>query len=375
MAEQNSNSENTQRRFSQDQYVMLKRCADKGDMTEWNKWREDHSEYDIQDVLLEGGDFSSWNLKGVNLGTYRQYERQTAEVFLSQANFDKAHLEKSQFEFSHLEGTRFHEAHLENANMMFAYLNNSFLLGIHLENADLHCAELRNANACNAHLNNAIFIDSHLQGTEFNNASIVGAQFRIAHVDGSTSFRFCNVDRKTDFREVGLDNVQVDPATKQLLEYNIRRMNWDEWYKEHWSLQWPVRLFWWMSDYGINTWRIICCFFGLALIFAVIYANCAYWCSSEIVCYLKVEPHLPLWHYFLLLLLRPIYFSVVTMTTGFSNMYANAQSIWGHILIGIQVVLGYILLGALVTRFAVLFTAGGPAGKFSDENVSSENTK
>jgi len=34
----------------------------------------------------------------------------------------------------------------------------------------------------------------------------------------------------------------------------------------------------------------------------------------------------------------------------------------------IQVILGYVLLGALVTRFAVLFTAGGPAGKFAKEN-------
>jgi hypothetical protein len=57
------------------------------------------------------------------------------------------------------------------------------------------------------------------------------------------------------------------------------------------------------------------------------------------------------------------------MTTGFSNMYANAQSIWGHILIGIQVLLGYVLLGALVTRFAVLFTAGGPARKFTDTSI------
>ncbi len=48
-------------------------------------------------------------------------------------------------------------------------------------------------------------------------------------------------------------------------------------------------------------------------------------------------------------------------------MYANAQSIWGHVLLTVQVIFGYVLLGALVTRFAVLFTAGGPAGKFSDE--------
>ena len=34
-----------------------------------------------------------------------------------------------------------------------------------------------------------------------------------------------------------------------------------------------------------------------------------------------------------------------------------------------QVILGYVLLGALVTRFAVLFTAGGPAGRFSKGEV------
>jgi hypothetical protein len=37
----------------------------------------------------------------------------------------------------------------------------------------------------------------------------------------------------------------------------------------------------------------------------------------------------------------------------------------GYVFLTIQVLLGYILLPALVTRFAILFTAGGPAGKFS----------
>ena len=50
-----------------------------------------------------------------------------------------------------------------------------------------------------------------------------------------------------------------------------------------------------------------------------------------------------------------------------------SQSILGHILLTFQVILGYVLLGALVTRFAVLFTAGGPAGKFEDEKK--ENKK
>jgi hypothetical protein len=60
-------------------------------------------------------------------------------------------------------------------------------------------------------------------------------------------------------------------------------------------------------------------------------------------------------------------------TLGFGDMYANAHSflrgLFGSVLLVLQVILGYVLLGALVTRFAVLFTAGGPAAKFNEEKT------
>jgi len=46
-----------------------------------------------------------------------------------------------------------------------------------------------------------------------------------------------------------------------------------------------------------------------------------------------------------------------------------------RILFPYQVILGYVLLGALVTRFAVLFTAGGPTGKFADEKGEKDETE
>lgn len=44
MSEQNSNRQvqGSDRRFNQEQYDMLKRCSEKRDMKEWNKWREEH---------------------------------------------------------------------------------------------------------------------------------------------------------------------------------------------------------------------------------------------------------------------------------------------------------------------------------------------
>jgi len=39
------------------------------------------------------------------------------------------------------------------------------------------------------------------------------------------------------------------------------------------------------------------------------------------------------------------------------------------------VLLGYMLLAALVTRFAILFTAGGPAGKFAKKSRQVDTPK
>ena len=50
-------------------------------------------------------------------------------------------------------------------------------------------------------------------------------------VDGGTLVWGCKVDCNTKFEAVGLDNMRIYPATKQLLEHNIRRMNWEAWYE------------------------------------------------------------------------------------------------------------------------------------------------
>ena len=124
---------------------------------------------------------------------------------------------------------------------------------------------------------------------------------------------------------------------------------------------------WAISDYGRSTSRIICTFLGLALAFANIYYHWGRLAPPGIVENLFVDRNgvdIQWW----LVPLRTLYFSIVTQTTlGFGDMYANAHNIWGHILLSFQVILGYVLLGALVTRFAVLFTAGGPAGKFAEK--------
>jgi len=291
------------RHFNQEQYDMLIRCSKKGPLgiEEWNKWREENP---LEKIWLQGADLGNANLQ---------------RVYLWEAN---------------LQG-----AHFTGANLQGAYLFDANLQGADFFHADLEGAKL---------------LEAKLQG-----ADLVGAT-----ANGSTSFLYCEIDEDTDFRETALENTRIHSGTKLLLKYNIRRMNWRDWYAEHRFLQWPVELFWSMSNYGISMLRIVAWFFVLALFFAGLYYILSIVSPPGVVSSLieGKEGLVPGW----LIPFRSVYFSIVTMTTlGFGDMHANCRSFLGHLLLTIQVILGYVLLGALVTRLAVLFTADGPAGSFT----------
>ena len=323
-----------ERRFSQEQYDMLIRCSEKKDITEWNKWREEHKG---ESVLLEG------------------------------ANFEGARLKDADLTGAHLEEAIFYKAHLEGADLRLALMKEATLWEAHLEGAKLNYAHLERVKLDNGHLENAVFGEAHLEGATFYKANLEGANFKTTIVDGSTLLWDCVVDRNTDFHGVGLGGARIDPETKQLLEYNIRRRNWEDWYKTHSKVGWLVKGFWWVSDYGRATGRIILTFFSLAFIFANIYYHWGRLAPPGVVSNLFTDGQGTAVQWWLVPL-RTLYFSIVTMTTlGFSDMYAKAQSFFGHLLLMVQMLLSYVLLGALVARFAVLFRAGGPTGKFAEE--------
>ena len=293
-----------ERKFNQEQYDMLKRCSKKKDMTEWNEWRKENPN---EEILLEG------------------------------AKLYKAHLEEANLsEKAHLEGANLVGAHLEGAELQEAYLERAILHGAHLEKAKI--------------------AGTHLHKTDFERAI----------VDGETLIWDCEIDRDTDFTGVALEQARVEPKLMPLLKYNIRRKQWERWYTDHPKLKHLVCPFFWMSDYGKSTGRIILTFFGLAILFAIIYYIWGCVKPPGIIENLFEDSHGPVQSW--LVPIRAIYFSIVTMTTlGFGDMYANAHNLGGHLLLIVQVLLGYVLLGALVTRLTVLFTGVGPAGKFTNK--------
>lgn len=239
----------------------------------------------------------------------------------------------------------------------------------HLVGADLRWANLARANFLEAHIEGANFYDASLEGAHLTKAYMEGAKFCYAKIDAETVIAECNFDRNTDFTGVGLDTARIGPNLKEALKNNIRRVQWQRWFK---SGGWLARIlkniivrpFWWVTNYGSSTSRIIFSFLFLSIFFGLIYFG------------FETHPKLHgLIHNLrigklddLHVLARAMYFSIVTMTTlGFGDMHAAQNNeIWsllGYLFLSIQVIIGYVLLGALVTRLGVLFSGSGLAQK------------
>ena len=348
-----------ERRFSEEQYEMLKRCSEKGDMTEWNEWREGHTG---EEILLQGANLKGANLQGASL----------LRADLQGANLEKANLQEALLAHACLQGASIRGANLREAIVVHANLKEADLLGADLQKAGLARANLQKAGLRYAKLQEAILAHADLQKTELLGRCLQGANLRMAIVDGSTLIEPSEFDRFTDFTGVGLGSARMEPGIRQLLEYNIRRLGWERWYGGEGGKSWeirvrklvtsPVRGFWWVSDYGLSTWRIVGTFFAFTFAFALVYYACALVAAPGVVNSLLEGKEGPVASW--LVPWRALYFSIVTMTTlGFGDMHANSQSFWGHLLLTLQVLLGYVLLAALVTRFAVMFMGGGPVKK------------
>jgi uncharacterized protein YjbI with pentapeptide repeats len=315
------------RAFSKRQHALLRRCADGGDLSSWNEWRTHHLR---MPVLLDRADLSGANLRGAYL-------------------FD-----------AHLEGARLGNAKLDGAYLLDAHLQNADLYAARLDKAVLENARLTGAHLKDTRLRGANLVNAHLEGACFQGARLEGARFDRAVVDGHTQFSDCAVDTDTSFVGVGLRSARVDPGLAQTLESNIRRIEWRGWYKKHPALKWPVRLFFGLSDYGDSATRILIVFFVCSFLFAAAYYLAGVIHPPGLVHDLFVHDGIAVPAH--VAPARAVYFSIVVMTTlGFGDIHADPTSLAGHLVLSAEVLLGYVLLGALVTRFAVLFTGLGPS--------------
>ncbi|MCP4748028.1 MAG: hypothetical protein GY874_18110 [Desulfobacteraceae bacterium] len=369
-------------RLDQEQYDLIKRCSSKKDMTEWNQWRKENETVEIwlgmaelSHVNLQEADLSGANLQGVRLGNaYLKGANLIRANFqwadLREADLQWADLREANLREANLQGAGFRKANLQGADLMGAKLQGAYLMKANLQEADLRKAKLQGADLIEANLQWTEFSFANLQGAYLWRANLQGAQFNLALVDGLTTISKCKFDKDTDFTGVGLDAATIDPGLKAAFKNNIRRKKWQEWLDEgNWFVKILknifVRFFWLVTGYGSSTTKIIGWFFGLSISFGLLYFTFETMPGLQgIIQDLRLEDKPAFWH----VLWRSLYFSIVTMTTlGFGDMHAVEKAdVWGLlgcVSLAVQVILGYVLLGALVTRLGILFTNEAPAAK------------
>ncbi|HJJ36645.1 MAG TPA: pentapeptide repeat-containing protein [Methanocorpusculum sp.] len=342
-----------------------------------------------------------------------------SESVLAKADLSSANLTKVNASLAAASSVNFYAATLSHAVFRGADLKSGMFWKANLANADLTWADIKDAEFSEANLLGADLSEAYLDGAKIRLADIRGAKFRLVSVDGRTVLTECMVDDNTDFTGVGLGGVRIEPKLESKLMRNVRKVWWDEWTDKRKLIQWfekfsgripemeppkertpypaenpsvamrmrqrgrrhiersaywkrefrknpgtallkgfcqileticvniPVRLFWKISDYGSRTFPIVISFILLNLFFTIIYMGLIPAVSSigggdPIVFLGTADPVLGF--------LRTT--SIIFIVSEISTWGLDAFAMFCVL---VHVILGYFILAALVTRFAVMF--------------------
>jgi uncharacterized protein YjbI with pentapeptide repeats len=360
--------------YDQKQFDRLLECSNKKDLFDWNKWRRDEL---TTTISLKKTCLSGYYLKSAFLSRAKLCCSNLAGADLEEAELQGADLEFADLTNAKLSGALLIGANLKNADLTNANLEGADLKDANLKNATMRSVILNSADLSRSILQNTNLTRAKIEGTDIIKANLINADLRMSHVNGFTTIAACRFDKRTDFTGVSLDAATIDPGLKVALKNNIRRINWGKWVareREKGKRLVPrlVEWFWWVSDYGTSTQRIIKTFFALAFGFGAVYWLFAMFPGSQSIIdelrqvggqdTSKAVVTFNCIH----TLIRSLYFSIVTLTTlGFGDMHATNIEGWpsylGYFFLSVQVIIGYVLLGAIVTRLGILFTSEAPA--------------
>ena len=329
-------------------FEYLIKCATKSDgIREWNMEYDKYlkSEWDR---IFPGVEYDPEN-KGKLFEYGSGFERPNynkkdfTDAIQKGANFINAHLDGANFFWAHLNGVNFLCTHLERANFTGAHLDGADLTEAILEGADFMGAHLDGVNFLCAHLKRANFSSAHLEGANFLWADLEGAIFYFAIVNGETLFTNNTIDAKTNFTGTSLSSARIDPELRTQLERNIREIRWEKWYNDNKILEIPARVFWKISDYGSSTRSILFTFLFSNFVFTMFYLALrdAGLLDGSI---LSSGNDLLL-----------AYMQTTLVPFGILGITLTDLSLFPVFIIFIQVIFGYTILAALVTRMAIMF--------------------
>jgi len=322
-------------------YDFLIECAKNDKIDEWNMAYEAYLRYEWVRLFPS----EMYDLENIgklfcdDVGFERlEYKGKSFNDDISDgADFSNAHLEGVDFSYTHLDVAKFEKTYLKGAEFFMS----------HLKDADFSYAHLENADFCDAHLEGAELSYAHLEGAIFINTDLKGAIFNLAVVNGETQFTYSDkpidIDRRTDFTGTSLSSARILPELRTKLERNIRQIHWEHWYKDNKLLEIPTRAFWNISDYGTSACVILFTFIFSNFIFTMFYLALrdAGLLDGSI---LSSGNDLLL-----------AYMQTTLVPFGILGIDLTTLSLFPVFIIFVQVIFGYTILAALVTRMAIMF--------------------
>ena len=280
---------------------------------------------------------------------------------LSGADLSRANLSGARLIGTVLTGSQLVDADLSNAQLLGATMTKADLHGVHAPNAVFGRADLTGAVLFNANLEGASLSHTDLTGSDLRVAKLKGARLREAVLTGADLSRadmtetdmtecevgravFCDADLSrsrvkglTGYATadwIGVDILNVDFAGAYLARRAVMDQNYLHEFRSKSRLNAVVYHLWWVtSDCGRSYLRWALWTVLMAAVFSLAFRFVA-------IDYGDYETGL-----------SPVYYSVVTLTTlGYGDVLPASAA--AQILAMAEVVMGYVMLGGLLSIFA-----------------------
>ena len=268
---------------------------------------------------------------------------------LSQANLYEGDLNGANLSEAMLRGADLRKAELRDADLGKADLRFADVRG-----ADLRAAHLRQAELWGADLRKAALFQAELSGAECSWTDLRGANLDFAEMRRTpqagnkppreTSFARARFDDTTSFLAVRTNEVDWTLAAR--LKRHVEDQQWlYEWRTQS---KWHSRVLYHLWSFTCDCGRSFLQWAVISLILALVFGSCFYVWGDRFN--LSGCPGKTLWdaHPFM-----AMYYSVVTFTTlGFGDVTPKPDQPLIQLLVTLEVILGYIMLGGLVSILA-----------------------
>ena len=291
---------------------------------------------DLSGLDLSGLDLSGADLSRVNLSNSKLVNARLAGAVLYEANLTGCELLSADLTEANLgscsaAGAGFESANLTNATMFSAQLKGAtftkaILRGADMRRANLQDTRIREADISDVDLTRCKMQSADLEGSCVDNATLMDADLCHSRLRGLKGYASANW--------IGADVHGVNFTGAYLTRRTIMDQNYLHEFRTQSRANAVIYWIWWVtSDCGRSFLRWGACIFLLLGLFAVLFNFVA-------IDYGQYPTAL-----------SSLYYSVVTLTTlGYGDVLPT--SIAAQVLAMIEVVIGYVMLGGLLSIFA-----------------------